>query len=94
MQTKALRHALTLPKLERLVYSTCSIHEMENELVVKAVLPVAQASGFQLTDPIPAWPRRGLPLLPGHQHLIRIGEILHNPVASLQPCLTSTAGST
>ena len=56
---------------------------MENELVVKAVLPVAQASGFELKDPFPAWPRKGLPLLPGHQHLIRIGEILCNPVVSL-----------
>lgn len=56
---------------------------MENELVVKAVLPVAQALGFELTDPFPAWPRKGLPLLPGHQHLIRIGEILYHPVVSL-----------
>lgn len=64
---------------------------MENELVVKAVLPDAQASGFRLTDPFPAWPRRGLPLLPGHQHLIRIGEILQNPRASLQAYLTPTA---
>ena len=66
---------------------------MENELVVKAVLPVAQASGFQLTDPFPAWPRRGLPLLPGHQHLIRIGEGLHKPVAPLHVYQTSAAGS-
>lgn len=74
VQTKALQHALTLPKLERLVYSTCSTHEMENELVVKAVLADAQALGFQLADPFPDWPRRGLPLLPGHQNLIRVGE--------------------
>lgn len=76
VQTKALQHALTLPKLERLVYSTCSTHEMENELVVKAVLPDAQALGFQLADPFPGWPRRGLPLLPGHQRLIRVGKTL------------------
>lgn len=71
-QTKALRHALTLPKLERLVYSTCSIHDVENELVVKAVLEEAQELGFHLVDPFPSWPRRGLPLLPGHHHLIRV----------------------
>lgn len=71
-QTKALRHALTLPKLERLVYSTCSIHDVENELVVKAVLEEAQELGFHLADPFPSWPRRGLPLLPGHHHLIRV----------------------
>lgn len=53
---------------------------MENELVIKEVLAVAQASGFQLIDPFPAWPRRGLALLPGHQHLIRVGEPHHYPL--------------
>jgi len=75
LQTKALRHALTLPKLERLVYSTCSIHDVENELVVKAVLEHAQELGFELIDPFPRWHRRGLPLLPGHQNLVRVGEL-------------------
>lgn len=74
LQSKALRHALTLPKLERLVYSTCSIHDVENELVVKAVLEEAQELGFELVDPFPSWHRRGLPLLLGHQHLVRVGE--------------------
>ena len=74
MQVKALQHALTLPKLQRLVYSTCSIHEQENELVVKAVLEQADELGFKLVDPFPSWKRRGLPLLPGHETLIRIGE--------------------
>lgn len=71
-QVKALQHALTLPKLQRLVYSTCSIHEQENELVVKAVLDQAKVLGFKLVDPFPGWKRRGLPLLPGHEQLIRI----------------------
>ena len=74
MQVKALQHALTLPKLQRLVYSTCSIHEQENELVVKAVLDQAKELGFELVDPFPSWKRRGLPSLPGHEKLIRIGE--------------------
>ena len=74
MQEKALRHALRLPKLERLVYSTCSIHDAENELVVKAALPYAEELGFELGHPLPDWPRRGRPLLPGHDHLIRVGK--------------------
>ena len=74
MQEKAVRHALTLPKLQRLVYSTCSIHDAENELVVKAVLPYAQGLGFELGHALPQWPRRGRPLLPGHDKLVRIGK--------------------
>ena len=75
MQVKALQHALKLPKLQRLVYSTCSVHEQENELVVKAVLDQAEELGFELVDPFPSWKRRGLPLLPGHEKLVRTGEL-------------------
>lgn len=47
-QEAALRHALRFPALQRLVYSTCSVHERENEAVVAAVLPDAKALGFRL----------------------------------------------
>lgn len=72
-QTKLLRHALRLPGLQRLVYSTCSLHAEENELVVKAVLPEAQVSGFQLVAPeaLQAWPCRGLPVVEGAECLVR-----------------------
>ena len=56
-----MRHSLQLPALKRLVYSTCSIHEQENEAVIAAVLPEAKRLGFRLVDPFPSWHRRGVP---------------------------------
>ena len=54
-----------VPAAERIVYSTCSIHQIENEDVVKSVLPLAASHGFQLAPVHPQWPRRGLPVLDG-----------------------------
>ena len=93
LQTKAMRHALKLPRLERLVYSTCSIHEVENELVVKAVLDQAQGLGFELVDPFPSWHRRGRPLVHGHQHLIRVGELIYSHSFIHLLALRACAGS-
>ncbi|THG20024.1 hypothetical protein TEA_008558 [Camellia sinensis var. sinensis] len=70
-QKKALAHALSFPAVERVVYSTCSIHQIENEDVIKAILPLAKSLGFQLATPFPKWPRRGLPVLEGSEHLLR-----------------------
>lgn len=71
LQEAALLHALKFPALQRLVYSTCSIHQRENEDVVAAVLPAASAAGFRLVDPFPSWHRRGLPVLAGSELLVR-----------------------
>jgi putative methyltransferase len=60
-QLTALRHALRCPSACRLVYSTCSIHVAENEGVVAAALPGAQALGWTLAPALPGWHRRGLP---------------------------------
>uniref|UniRef100_A0A0A9G961 SAM-dependent MTase RsmB/NOP-type domain-containing protein n=1 Tax=Arundo donax TaxID=35708 RepID=A0A0A9G961_ARUDO len=70
-QKKALSHALSFPSVERVVYSTCSIHQAENEDVVNAVLPLATSLGFELTTPFPQWHRRGLPVFEGSEHLLR-----------------------
>ncbi|NXU81908.1 NSUN5 methyltransferase, partial [Oreotrochilus melanogaster] len=45
-QRKVLSHALSFPALQRLVYSTCSLHREENEDVVHAVLQ-EQGSAFR-----------------------------------------------
>uniref|UniRef100_A0A0A9F4Y4 SAM-dependent MTase RsmB/NOP-type domain-containing protein n=1 Tax=Arundo donax TaxID=35708 RepID=A0A0A9F4Y4_ARUDO len=70
-QKKALSHALSFPSVERVVYSTCSIHQAENEDVVNAVLPLATSLGFELASPFPQWHRRGLPVFDGSEHLLR-----------------------
>ncbi|CAN6458994.1 unnamed protein product [Victoria cruziana] len=69
-QKKALAHALSFPSVERVVYSTCSIHQEENEDVVRTILPIAESLNFQLEAPFPQWPRRGLPVFYG-ENLLR-----------------------
>ncbi len=55
-----LKHAFKLPNLQRLVYSTCSIYERENEMVIDEVLQCEQiVSQFQLINAFPEWKHRG-----------------------------------
>ncbi|XVF89042.1 hypothetical protein PTKIN_Ptkin19aG0099500 [Pterospermum kingtungense] len=74
-QRKALEHALCFPQVERIVYGTCSIHQIENEDVVKSVLPFAASHGFQLATPFPQWRGRGFPVLEGSEHLLRTDPV-------------------
>ncbi|NXW59149.1 NSUN5 methyltransferase, partial [Eurystomus gularis] len=69
-QRKVLSHALSFPALQRLVYSTCSLHREENEDVVQAVLQ-ERGSAFRLVDTFPSWPCRGLAAFPGAESCLR-----------------------
>ncbi|KAL1522973.1 hypothetical protein AB1Y20_017936 [Prymnesium parvum] len=62
MQLRLLRHALSFPAARAVVYSTCSVHPIENELVVAAALGAAR--GWRLAAPaaLRRWKCRGLPL--------------------------------
>ena len=56
-QLSVLNHALAFPNVCRVVYSTCSVKEEENELVVKEALN--QNPQFSLDKCIPEWKNRG-----------------------------------
>uniref|UniRef100_G1S009 NOP2/Sun RNA methyltransferase 5 n=1 Tax=Nomascus leucogenys TaxID=61853 RepID=G1S009_NOMLE len=69
-QQRALCHALTFPSLQRLVYSTCSLCQEENEDVVRDALH-QNPGAFRLAPALPAWPHRGLSTFPGAEHCLR-----------------------
>jgi 25S rRNA (cytosine2278-C5)-methyltransferase len=64
-QTRLLEYALSFPLVERVVYSTCSIHAEENERVVRKVLHDHRewrllSRGEQI-EGLRNWDRRGVP---------------------------------
>ncbi|XP_060238182.1 28S rRNA (cytosine-C(5))-methyltransferase isoform X3 [Meriones unguiculatus] len=69
-QLRALCHALTFPSLQRLVYSTCSLSQEENEDVVQEALQ-QNLGTFRLAPVLPDWPHRGLSTFPGSEHCLR-----------------------
>ncbi|KAH9902872.1 S-adenosyl-L-methionine-dependent methyltransferase [Cubamyces lactineus] len=65
-QLKMIRHAMTFPSVRRIVYSTCSVHAIENEHVVREAIKMEEATSgrFRLgrrEDVLPTWHRRGIP---------------------------------
>jgi putative methyltransferase len=62
-QLQALRKALSFPAVTLVLYSTCSIHDEENESVVAEVLQqeAVQSAGWDVHAParLQGWPRRG-----------------------------------
>ncbi|KAK2460909.1 hypothetical protein APHAL10511_007379 [Amanita phalloides] len=64
-QKMMLKHAMTFPNVTSIVYSTCSVHAIENEHVVQAVLDSEEAKVGNFTlaprnEVLPTWQRRGL----------------------------------
>ncbi|XP_070788230.1 28S rRNA (cytosine-C(5))-methyltransferase isoform X1 [Pituophis catenifer annectens] len=105
-QRKMLAHALQFPALQRLVYSTCSVHKEENEDVVQDVLE-QEGSAFRLVEVLPSWTPRGLPVFPEAKCFLRASpeetltngffvavlERKHKACAASAAVLLSDAGS-
>ena len=62
VQVRLLRHALSFPRVKKVVYSTCSTSTEENEEVIGAVLGEKDAAFEAQSGCLPSWPRRGLDL--------------------------------
>ncbi|OAX37772.1 S-adenosyl-L-methionine-dependent methyltransferase [Rhizopogon vinicolor AM-OR11-026] len=63
-QLMMIKHAMKFPSVQRIVYSTCSVHATENEHVVRSALQSDEAKSrcFKLaprSDVLPTWSRRG-----------------------------------
>ena len=77
-QLVALKHAMSFPKVEKIVYSTCSIHQRENEDVVACAIQETNAKmedknmTWKLVSPnaLTHWKRRGLK----HDNLTKDGS--------------------
>ncbi|KAJ3482039.1 hypothetical protein NLI96_g7251 [Meripilus lineatus] len=64
-QLLMIKHAMKFPSVQRIVYSTCSVHTTENEHVVRNALRSEECSAgrFKLAPPeevLPSWKRRGI----------------------------------
>ena len=62
-QTAILSHAMRFTSARRIVYSTCSVHEQENEQVVERVLRKPEFADWSIApraDVLPTWPHRGV----------------------------------
>jgi len=61
-QFTCLKHAMSFENVERIVYSTCSIHSQENEFVVAACLSNKDNGDWEIVAPacLATWKRRGV----------------------------------
>lgn len=64
-QLMMIKHAMKFPHVQRIVYSTCSVHSTENEHVVREALASDECRAGKFTlapreSVLPSWSRRGI----------------------------------
>ena len=74
-QERLVLHAMALPAVRVVVYSTCSVYRRENEDVVLRVLR-ACGGRFELAPCLPSWPHRGLDGADGDAELRRVAPLV------------------
>lgn len=97
-QTTILLHALSFPSIHKVVYSTCSVHSVENENVVERVLSKMQHK-FDLECVLPDWLCRGLSSFPCGEKCLRLSPETTRTNGFFVACFvrrdnTRSAGST
>ena len=79
-QCTIVKHALSFPSVRKVIYSTCSIHDEENEGVVKQLIEDedVKKQGWKVSkreDVLPDWPRRGHPeVFEGYENAEELAE--------------------
>lgn len=58
LQAQILRHAFSFPNVQKIVYSTCSVHEEENEQVCDEIYEKFK-DRFKIKKVMKEWPERG-----------------------------------
>ncbi|XP_062614692.1 28S rRNA (cytosine-C(5))-methyltransferase-like [Saccostrea cucullata] len=58
LQAQILRHAFSFPNVKKIVYSTCSVHEEENEQVCEEIYNIFKER-FKIQNVMKDWPERG-----------------------------------